>query len=168
MAKRIEAKFNWINLAANVAAAVEGDTAAAVVCNASTWEERAETLLRLRKLDDVMVQSLRPECANLDRAAVKAKLLPIVERVYGLKATPSESRANKGEMCFDRKTKEGEAATKAWNRLTANIMGTTAESEEVEVPAELIKAAKALAKLASEYEGARSLASKALAKAWTE
>ena len=45
-------------------------------------------------------------------------------------------------------------------------LGKTEAADEVEVPAELLAAAAKLAKLAAQYEGARSLASKALARAF--
>ena len=45
-------------------------------------------------------------------------------------------------------------------------LGKTEAADEVEVPAELIAAAAKLAKLAAQYENARSLASKALALAF--
>lgn len=45
---------------------------------------------------------------------------------------------------------------------------TSAREEETEMPAELLAAAAKLAKLAAEYEGARSLASKALALAFAK
>ena len=50
------------------------------------------------------------------------------------------------------------------------MLGETARQakEEVEIPAELLAAAAKLAKLAQQYKGARSLASKALAQAFTQ
>ena len=54
------------------------------------------------------------------------------------------------------------------------LQGTTrhAESnghqEEIEIPAEILKAAKALVKLCAEYEGARKIASTAVAQAFAK
>jgi hypothetical protein len=45
---------------------------------------------------------------------------------------------------------------------------SSGKQEEIEVPAELVEMAKKLAKLAQKYEGARSLASKAMAIAFAQ
>jgi hypothetical protein len=42
------------------------------------------------------------------------------------------------------------------------------ETEELEIPAEILKAAERLAKLCNEYEGARKLASTAIAQAFAK
>jgi len=72
-----------------------------------------------------------------------------------------------GKVVFDSSADKYETARKRVQRLVKAIY-ETAKSEEVEIPAELLKAAQALAKLANEYEGARSLASKALAQAFAK
>ena len=51
--------------------------------------------------------------------------------------------------------------------LANDIAGKTSESvEEIEVPEEVLKAAERLAKLCAQYEGARKLASTAIAQAF--
>ena len=71
-----------------------------------------------------------------------------------------------GRLVFDSSAPRYEAARKRVQRLVKAIYETSQSTEEIEVPAELLKLAKALAKAANEYEGARSLASKALAQSW--
>lgn len=69
-----------------------------------------------------------------------------------------------GTLVLDKEHKNYEACRKALGRLVSDIVGKAdARTEEVEIPAELLAAAAKLAKLAAQYEGARSLASKALA-----
>ena len=71
-----------------------------------------------------------------------------------------------GRLVFDSSAPRYEAARKRVQRLVKAIYETSQSTEEIEIPAELLKLAKALAKAANEYEGARSLASKALAQSW--
>ena len=72
-----------------------------------------------------------------------------------------------GKVVFDSSAPKYETARKRVQRLVAAVF-PTAKGEEIEIPAELLKAAKALAKLANEYEGSRSLAAKALAAAFAK
>ena len=76
----------------------------------------------------------------------------------------------KGTKVLDNDASKYEAAKKATQRLLKDICGdaSSGKQEEVEVPAEIIEAAKKLAKLAQKYEGARSLASKAVAIAFAQ
>jgi hypothetical protein len=73
-----------------------------------------------------------------------------------------------GTMVLDKDAPKYEAAKKALQRLVKDIVGASNDKVEVEVPAELLAAAEKLAKLAAQYEGARSLASKALAQAFAK
>lgn len=100
------------------------------------------------------------------RDALRDLLLPHVATFYKVPLVTSESNRNKGQQVLDREHASFEAASRALKRLTADLMGEQAPKVDVEVPAELFAAAAKLAKLASEYEGARSLASKALAAAF--
>lgn len=100
------------------------------------------------------------------RDALRDLLLPHVATFYKVPVVVSESNRNKGQQVLDREHASFEAASRALKRLTADLMGEQAPKVDVEVPAELLAAAAKLAKLASEYEGARSLASKALAAAF--
>jgi len=98
---------------------------------------------------------------------LRALLLPAVAGYYAVGVVVSESPRNKGQQTFDRESKNYEAAKTALRRLAADVMGKTGKkTEEIEIPEELIAAAAKLAKLAQQYEGARSLAAKALAAAF--
>lgn len=100
------------------------------------------------------------------RDALRDLLLPHVATFYKVPLVVSESNRNKGQKVMDREHASFEAASKALKRLVADLMGEQAQKDEVEIPEELLAAAAKLAKLAQQYEGARSLASKALAAAF--
>lgn len=90
---------------------------------------------------------------------------------HGVAIVVSESNRNKGQSVLDRDAANFAAAKKSAQRMLAALAGDTEkagkeEAEEIEIPAELLAAAAKLAKLAQEYEGARKLASKALAAAF--
>jgi len=72
-----------------------------------------------------------------------------------------------GKVVFDSSADKYETARKRVQRLVKAIY-ETAKSEEIEIPAELLKLAQALAKAANGYEGSRSLAAKALAQAFAK
>lgn len=114
------------------------------------------------------VEELRKLFARKSETAVRAALLPEVAEFYGVELVEGQKKAA-GTLVLDKEAAGYEAAKKALQRLVRDVMGkTAAKSEEVEIPAELIAAAEKLAKLASQYEGARSLASKALAHAFAK
>jgi hypothetical protein len=76
-----------------------------------------------------------------------------------------------GTKVLDKDHPQYENCRKAVTNLTKAIVGTTSdtvETEEIEVPAEILKAAERLAKLCAEYEGARKLASTAIAQAFAK
>jgi len=91
---------------------------------------------------------------------------------YGVGLVESKSPRNKGAMVLDRSAANYEAAKTAIRRVREAMVGDvtkpSAKAEETEIPEELIAAAAKLAKLAQQYEGARSLASKALALAFAK
>ena len=72
-----------------------------------------------------------------------------------------------GRVVFDSTADKYETARKRVQRLVKAVY-ETAKAEDVEIPAELLRLAQALAKAANEYKGARSLASKALAAAFAK
>ena len=94
------------------------------------------------------------------------------------KCKASFNTSKGGKIMLDSGHKNYEAAKETVRVVMLMLAGTTrhAESkkntstreEETEVPAELLAAAAKLAKLAAQYEGARSLASKALALAFAK
>ena len=76
-----------------------------------------------------------------------------------------------GTKVLDKDHPQYENCRKAVTNLTKAIVGVTSdatETEEIEVPAEILKAAERLAKLCAEYEGARKLASTAIAQAFAQ
>lgn len=102
--------------------------------------------------------------------AIRAALLPDVAS-FPKYAVPLVDGAGKatGTKVLDKEHKNYEACRKALGRLVSAIAGKSSDSkEEIEIPAELLAAAAKLAKLAAQYEGARSLASKALAVAFAK
>ncbi|MFN7318523.1 MAG: hypothetical protein ACK5S6_03330 [bacterium] len=102
--------------------------------------------------------------------AIRAALLPDVAS-FPKYAVPLVDGAGKatGTKVLDKTHANYEACRKALGRLVSAIAGKSNNTtEEIEIPAELLAAAAKLAKLAQEYEGARSLASKALAQAFAK
>jgi hypothetical protein len=120
----------------------------------NTFEEKVEALRAL-------YEGKTPE-------AIRAALLPDVAS-FPKYAVPLVKGAGKAEgtMVLDAEHPKYEACRKALNRLVSAILGKEGgKSEELEVPAEILAAAQKLAKLCNEYEGARKLASTAIAQAF--
>lgn len=108
---------------------------------------------------------LQRECAGMTRDDVKAAVMPHFAYVCGITLTVKKT----GAIVWPSDDARTDAAKRACNRFIERIVGkTTKETQDVEVPAELLAAARKLAKLAQQYEGARGLASKALAQAFAE
>ena len=125
---------------------------------AATFAERVEALRAKCKKDKV----------SFETKAIKAYLAPATAAHYGVQLVAKER--GEGET-WDKDTKS-QTAKKQNDRLAAAVIGERKDDKEpkpeVEVPAELVEAARKLAKLAAKYEGARALASKAVAIAFTE
>ena len=103
---------------------------------------------------------------------IRAAILPDVAS-YKKYSVPLVDGAGSGSgtKVLDKEHANYEACRKALGRLVKAIVGVTndsTETEEIEVPAEILKAAERLAKLCAEYEGARKLASTALAQAFAK
>ena len=112
------------------------------------------------------VVALRKDFKGKPTDAVRSGLLPHVAAFYAVPVVDGAGKA-KGTKVLDKDATKYEAAKKALQRLTKDIVGAGSDkAEEVEVPAELLAAAAKLAKLAAQYKDARSLASKALAQAF--
>jgi anion-transporting ArsA/GET3 family ATPase len=109
----------------------------------------------------------RKDAKGMTRDAVRDVILPITSAKFAVAL--KEGKA-KGTKVLDKDAPKYEACKKATQRLLKDICGdaSSGKQEEVEVPAELIEMAKKLAKLAQKYEGARSLASKAVAIAFAQ
>jgi hypothetical protein len=93
---------------------------------------------------------------------------PLAQRLASTKYGVPLIKKTTGRIVFDSSAEKYETARKRVQRLIKAIYETSQSTEEIEVPAELLKLAQALAKAANEYEGARSLASKALAVAFSK
>ena len=115
------------------------------------------------------IELARKDAKGMTRDAVRDVILPIVASKFGVTLKDGEGKA-KGTKVLDKDAPKYEACKKATQRLLKDICGdaSSGKQEEIEVPAEIIEAAKKLAKLAQKYEGARSLASKAVAIAFAQ
>lgn len=116
------------------------------------------------------IESLRTTYKGQTPDSIRAALLADVAS-FPKYAVPLVAGAGKaeGKLVLDKEHANYEACRKALSRLVNDIVGKSSNAtEEIEVPAELLAAAAKLAKLAAEYEGARSLASKALAMAFAK
>ena len=79
----------------------------------------------------------------------------------------------KGTMVLDSEHAKYQACRRALQRIVSDIVGAassgaTEPAEEIEIPAAILAAAEKLAKLCAEYEGARTLASTAVAQAFAK
>jgi len=93
---------------------------------------------------------------------------PLAQRLASTKYDVPLIEKKTGRIVFDSSAEKYETARKRVQRLIKAVYETSQSTEEIEIPAELLKLAQALAKAANEYEGARSLASKALAVAFSK
>jgi hypothetical protein len=108
---------------------------------------------------DAAITALRKDCKGLEREAVREAMLPCVAAFYAVEVV-------EGKLSTE--SKKYEAAKKALQRLLKDVCPSSETKEEVAIPAAILKAAKELALLCAEYEGAKSLASKALATAFAK
>ena len=99
---------------------------------------------------------------RLDREALRMKLGPLAAAYY----TGAEWKKRGESWVFSSGT-AGETAKKCVNRILGEVYGVNKRPDE-EVPAELLRLAKALAKASEPYEHSKSLASKALAAAFAK
>jgi hypothetical protein len=98
-----------------------------------------------------------------DREAARDALLPLYAAARGITLTVATTGPSAGKPAWPA---DAAAAKKGFQRLLADLFAADTAREEVEIPEELLKAAAKLARLAAQYEGARKLASAALAKAF--
>ena len=103
------------------------------------------------------IAALRKDCKGLDRAAGREAMLPCVAAYHSVEVV-------EGKLSTE--SKSYEAAKKALQRLLKDVYPESSAKEEVAIPAEILKAAKVLALLCAQYEGAKSLAAKAVGKAF--
>jgi hypothetical protein len=105
------------------------------------------------------IEGLRGDCKGMEREAAREEILPCVAAYYAVEVVEGKLSTESAKY---------EAAKKALQRLLKDIYPESSTKEEVAIPAEILKAAKVLAALCAEYEGAKSLASKALGKAFAK
>jgi len=114
----------------------------------------------------VSIDALRSALKGQLSPEVRATLLPYVATFYGVALVDKERGEGK---TFDVNAKKFEAAKKALQRLTADIVGKSkAQAEELEVPAEMLALARKLVKLGNTYEQAGKLIAAAIATAKAE
>ena len=93
---------------------------------------------------------------------------PLAQRLASTKYDVPLIKKKTGRIVFDSSAEKYETARKRVQRLIKAVYETSQSTEETEIPAELLALAAKLAKAANEYEGARSLAAKALAAAFAK
>jgi hypothetical protein len=130
-----------------------------------------ETLIKAIRATFKKGDDLDSAIADVKAAAGRMSEIKFTELAMTLASdkydVPVKRAESSGKLMWDSKAENYETAKKRVNRLVAELF-PKAKSEDIEIPAELLKAAAVLAKLASEYEGSRSLASKALAAAFAK
>ena len=131
-------------------------TVHAVIKAAFAYDEGIQELrvLYKRKSQETIHYALLADVASFPKYSV-----PLVE---------GQKKAA-GKLVMDSKHENYQAAKKALQRIVADVMGKKGNRvEDVAIPAEMLAVAQKLAKLAKNYEGSRSLASKALAQAFAK
>lgn len=116
------------------------------------------------------IEQLRKTFKGKERDAISKAIIGDVAShpKYQVPLVKGEGKAE-GTMVLDKGHAKYEACRKALQRIVSDIMGKSSGSqEEVEVPEEVLKAAERLAKLCAQYEGARKLASTAIAQAFAK
>ena len=113
--------------------------------------------------DDAALASVKTLAARMAEDKFASLAQSLASEHY---AVPLVTKST-GKVVFDSSAAKYETARKRVQRLIAAVF-PKAKGEDIEIPAELLKAAAVLAKLANEYEGSRSLAAKALAAAFAK
>ena len=116
------------------------------------------------------IDDLRTAFKGQTPDAIRTALLPDVASYvkYAVPLVDGEGKAV-GTKVLDKTHAKYEACRKALGRLVSDIVGkSSAATEEIEIPAEILAAAAKLAKLCNEYKDARKLASGAVAQAFAK
>ena len=128
----------------------------AALDNAFTYAEKVALLQKAfegKAVEDIR-NAIRPDVASYTKYQV-----PMID---------GKGKAV-GTKVLDKEHPQYENCRKAVTNLANDIAGKTSEAvEEIEVPEEVLKAAERLAKLCAQYEGARKLASTAIAQAFAK
>ena len=130
-----------------------------------------ETLIKAIRATFKKGDDLDSAIADVKAAAGRMSEIKFTELAMTLASdkydVPVKRAESSGKLMWDSKAENYETAKKRVNRLVAELF-PKAKSEDIEIPAELLKVAKQLAELAKKYEHARSLAGKALAAAFAK
>ena len=110
---------------------------------------------------DAAITALRKDCKGMERETAREAMLPIVAAHPKYRVEVIDGKLNPESPKY-------EAAKRALYRLVKEVCPSSETKEEVAIPAAILKAAKELALLCSEYKDAKSLASKALGKAFAK
>ena len=114
----------------------------------------------------VAITGLQGHCKGDDATVVRAKLIGPVGEFYGVKVLASVGKGNaSGSVKLDADAPKYEAARKALQRLTKDILGEKAKADGVTVPRAVQAAFDAAWAMAAKYEQAGKIAATALAKA---
>lgn len=125
----------------------------------------ALTINAIKAGDDLFLActQLQAEFKGCDKDTVKATLLPIVAKYYGLSTKVQGS----GRMVMQGAESDVSKATKRLTKLVSVITATVTDKVELDVPADVLAAAAKLWALCAQYEGAGKLAATAIAMAKT-
>lgn len=113
---------------------------------------------------DAAIEDVKASIGRMRATEFTELAMTLASEKYGVGI---KRAASSGRLMWDSKAENFETARKRVQRLVAALFSKTPK-EDVEIPAELLKAARALAKAAKKYEDARSLASKALSDAFSK
>jgi hypothetical protein len=111
---------------------------------------------------------LRAEFAGVDRDVIRATVIVNFAGAWGITLKVQGT----GRVVFPKDDARSETAKKACNRFLERLLadgeGSARTAEEIAVPPHIAKLAKQLAQACAEYEGARKLASTAVAQAFAK
>lgn len=130
-----------------------------------------------RHLRAAIVGELRARHGEKPVETIRAIVMPLVGKLYGVALVTSESNRNKGQLTLDRSAERFEAAKTGLRDIVAAITNSgkgsgdksnKADDEGIEIPAEIAALAAKLAAACNEYEGAKRLAAQAIAEAFAK
>lgn len=129
----------------------------------STLNTAIINTFRTGDADDAALERVRSQVGRMSEAKFTTLAQELASKHYSVPLITKST----GKIVFDSSADKYETARKRVQRLVKAVYETS-KREEVEIPAELLKAAAVLAKLAQQYEGSRSLAAKALAASFAK
>ena len=123
----------------------------------------ALTINAIKAGDDLFLActQLQAEFKGCDKDTVKATLLPIVAKYYGLTTKTQGS----GRVVMTGAESDVSKATKRLTKLVSVITATVTDKVELDVPADILAAAAKLWALCAQYEKAGSICASAIATA---